>query len=120
MLSAFVKTENEGNGILPLIMMPQIIFSGVLFTLEGWSSKISWLMLSRWSIGAYGSLADVNAMAPQPSPTLSAEMLADIFEKSPVYDPTWKNLALNWEILLLHTIIYATIAVIIQKKKDIF
>jgi ABC-type multidrug transport system ATPase subunit/ABC-type multidrug transport system permease subunit len=120
MLSAFVKTENEGNGILPLIMMPQIIFSGVLFTLEGWSSKISWLMLSRWSIGAYGSLADVNAMAPQPSPTLSAEILADIFEKSPVYDPTWKNLALNWEILLLHTIIYATIAVIIQKKKDIF
>jgi ABC transport system ATP-binding/permease protein len=120
MISAFVKTENEGNGLLPLVMMPQIIFSGVLFVLEGWSTKISWLMLSRWSIGAYGTLADVNAMSPKPSPALSAEMIADVFEKSPVYEPTGENLYLNWGILLLHTFIYLIVAVILQRKKDIF
>ena len=105
MLSAFVKTENEGNGILPLIMIPQIIFSGVLFTLEGWSSKLSWLMLSRWSIGAYGSLANVNSMAPETSPLAGAEMLNEIFEASPVYDATWSNLGLNWGILIAHTLL---------------
>ncbi|MBE9047843.1 ATP-binding cassette domain-containing protein [Pleurocapsales cyanobacterium LEGE 10410] len=120
MLSAFAKTENEGNGILPLVMIPQIIFSGVLFTLSGWSKKLSWLMLSRWSIGAYGSLADINAMAPQPNPLLSAEMLNEIFKASPVYDATWQNLALNWAILLVHTIIYALIASIALRQKDIF
>lgn len=120
MLSAFVKTENEGNGILPLIMIPQIIFSGVLFTLEDWSSKLSWLMLSRWSIGAYGSLADVNAMAPQPNPVLSTEMLNEIFTVTPVYDATWDNLMLNWGILIAHTIIYAIIALIVLRRKDIF
>lgn len=120
MLSALVKTENEGNGILPLIMIPQIIFSGVLFTLEGWSSKLSWLMLSRWSIGAYGSLADVNAMAPQPNPLLSAEMLNEIFQASPVYDATWDNLILNWGILIAHTLIYAIIALVVLRRKDIF
>lgn len=120
MLSAFVKTENEGNGILPLIMIPQIIFSGVLFTLEGWSSKVSWLMLSRWSIGAYGSLADVNAMAPNPNPALSEEMLNEIFKATPAYDATWENLALNWGILIAHTFIYAIIALIVQRRKDIF
>ncbi|MEL6496141.1 MAG: ATP-binding cassette domain-containing protein [Cyanobacteria bacterium J06623_7] len=120
MLSAFVKTENEGNGILPLVMIPQIIFSGVLFTLEGWSSKLSWLMLSRWSIGAYGSLADVNAMAPQSNQVLTAEILNEIFKPSPVYDATWSNLGLNWGILLLHTCIYSTIALLVLRRKDIF
>ena len=120
MLSALVKTENEGNGILPLIMIPQIIFSGVLFTLEGWSGKLSWLMLSRWSIGAYGSLANVNAMAPQPNAALSAQMLDEIFEVSPVYDATWENLTLNWGILLFHTLIYTIVALIVLRRKDIF
>ena len=120
MLSAFVKTENEGNGILPLVMIPQIIFSGVLFTLEGWSSKLSWLMLSRWSIGAYGSLADVNAMAPEPNPVLTADILNEIFQPSPVYDATWSNLGLNWGILLAHTCVYSLIALIVLRRKDIF
>ncbi|MBW4535676.1 MAG: ATP-binding cassette domain-containing protein [Pleurocapsa minor HA4230-MV1] len=120
MLSALVKTENEGNGILPLVMIPQIIFSGVLFNLEGWSSKLSWLMLSRWSIGAYGALADVNAMAPKPNPVLSSEVLKDIFQPSSVYEATWSNLNLNWGILIVHTLIYSIVALIVLRRKDIF
>jgi ABC transport system ATP-binding/permease protein len=120
MLSAFVKTENEGNGILPLVMIPQIIFSGVLFTLEGWSSKVSWLMLSRWSIGAYGALADVNAMAPKPNPVLNEEVLKDIFQPSSVYEATWSNLSLNWGVLIAHTLIYSIVALIVLRRKDIF
>ena len=120
MLSAFVKTENEGNGILPLVMIPQIIFSGVLFNLEGWSSKLSWFMLSRWSIGAYGSLADVNSMAPEPNLILTTEILNEIFKPSPVYDATWSNLGLNWGILLVHTIVYGIIALVVLRRKDIF
>ena len=120
MLSAMVTTENEGNGILPLVMIPQIIFSGVLFTLEGWSSKLSWLMLSRWSIGAYGSLADVNAMAPTANLGFAPEMLAEIFQVTPVYNATWSNLGLNWAILMVHTVIYGAIALIVLRQKDIF
>ncbi|MEN9521328.1 MAG: hypothetical protein RLZZ381_3916, partial [Cyanobacteriota bacterium] len=120
MLSALVKTENEGNGILPLVMIPQIIFSGVLFNLTGWSSKLSWLMLSRWSIGAYGALADVNAMAPKPTPILTSEVLKDIFQPSSVYEATWSNLSLNWGILIVHTLIYSVVALIVLRRKDIF
>jgi ABC transport system ATP-binding/permease protein len=120
MLSAFVKTENEGNSILPLVIIPQIIFSGVLFTLEGWSSKISWLMLSRWSIGAYGALADVNAMAPKPNAIINEEVLKDIFQPSAVYEATWSNLSLNWGVLIAHTLIYSILALIVLRRKDIF
>lgn len=120
MLSTYVKSENEGNGILPLVMIPQIIFSGVLFDLDGWSSKLSWLMLSRWSIGAYGSLVNVNSMAPDMTATTADNPLAEFFQPSVIYDPTWENLTLNWGILGLHTLIYLLIALFLQKRKDIF
>ena len=124
MLSAYVGTENEGNGILPLIMIPQIIFSGVLFELDSWSSKLSWFMLSRWSIGAYGSLAQVNSMAPavsgNPENNPLAAAATAIFEPTSVYDDTWSNLGLNWGILGVHVLAYLLVAVIIQKRKDIF
>ena len=114
MLSAYIKTENEGNGILPLIIIPQIVFSGVLFELDGWSSKISWLMISRWSIGAYGTLADLNSMESN-IPGSEA-----IFQPSPVYESTWSNLSLNWGMLGVHIFAYLFFTIILQKRKDIF
>jgi ABC transport system ATP-binding/permease protein len=118
MISASVKSENEANGILPLVMIPQIIFSGVLFDLEDISSKLSWLTISRWSIGAYGALADVNAMAPK-VPKGAKNPLTEIFEATPVYDATWENLRLNWGILCVHTLVYLIVALVLLKRKDI-
>lgn len=117
MISASVKNENEANSILPLIMIPQIILSGVLFELKGISGKLGWLTISRWSMGAYGSLVNVNEMIPPKTP--GAPSFDDIFTASSVYDATWKNLGLNWGVLILHTAIYLTVASILQKRKDI-
>lgn len=117
MVSALVKTENEANSILPLIMIPQIILSGVLFEMTGLAAKLGWLTISRWSIGAYGILVNVNAMVPENTPGLPS--LADIFEKSDVYNATWKNLGLNWGILGVHTLVYLIVALLLQKRKDI-
>ncbi len=111
MLSASVKDISKGNSLLPLLMIPQIILSGVLFVFEpgSWGSKLSWLTLSRWSVGAYGALANVNLIGESSS----------IFKPSEVYASNWHNLSLNWLMLLLHTMAYLTITLIIQKKKDI-
>lgn len=117
MISAAVKNENEANSILPLIMIPQIILSGVLFELEGLSAKLGWLTISRWSMGAYGALVDVNAMVPAATP--GAPSLDDIFATSSVYDATFNNLALNWGILGIHTLVYLIIALVLLKRKDI-
>jgi len=116
MLSALVKSENQGNGILPLVMIPQIIFSGVLFDLEGVARPLSWLMLSRWSVAAYGVLADLNQMVP----SSAGDSLPMLFEPSSTYDATWENLTLNWGILCLFTVIYLLVTLCLQKRKDIF
>lgn len=105
MISAWVKNENAANNVLPLIMIPQIILSGVLFELEGFPAKLAWLMISRWSIGAFGSLVDVNEMLPKSS--------------NEVYAATWQNLGTNWAALGVHTFVYLAIALWLQKRKDI-
>jgi hypothetical protein len=40
--------------------MPQILFSGLLFKLEGVTETISWFALCRWSMEGYGTTADLN------------------------------------------------------------
>ncbi|OAB61099.1 maltooligosyl trehalose synthase [Leptolyngbya valderiana BDU 20041] len=119
-VSSFVKNETQANTALPLLLLPQIIFSGVLFEMEGMGKFISWLMLSRWSVGAYGALVDVNGMVPEPMTAPDGSPIAQPFEATSVYDPTWSNLGLNWAILGLHAAVYLGLAWWQQKRKDIF
>lgn len=119
-VSALVKTENAANNLLPLIMIPQIIFSGVLFDLSGIAEKLSWLTISRWSIGAYASLVDVNAMVPDPQRLPGGgPVLEQVFSKTSTYDATWENLLLNWGILAVHIVVYVIATMLLQKRKDI-
>jgi ABC-type multidrug transport system ATPase subunit/pSer/pThr/pTyr-binding forkhead associated (FHA) protein len=118
MISSFVKNETQANNTLPLILLPQIIFSGVLFKLEGIAGKFSWLMISRWSVGAYGILVDVNSMVPEAIKTPLGDTIERPFEPTSIYEPTWSNLTLNWLILVLHSLIYLLIALWFLKRKD--
>jgi ABC-type multidrug transport system permease subunit len=119
MISAFVKNSTQANSTLPLILIPQIIFSGILFKLEGAGKIVSWLMLSRWSVGAYSAVVNVNAMVPaSPSvPGVPPQPLP--FEPTAMYDLTWSNLGANWGLLCLHSLIYLAIALWLQKRKDV-
>ncbi len=118
-VSAIVKNSSQANSALPLLLLPQIIFSGVLFKMEGLASTFSWLMLSRWSVGAYGSLVNVNAMVPALTKLPDGSTLPQPFEPTPVYDPTWENLSLNWGILCVHIFVYLMLTLWLQKRKDI-
>lgn len=120
LVSAIVKNSSQANSALPLLLLPQIIFSGVLFKMEGVASKFSWLMLSRWSVAAYGALVNVNAMVPKPIYLPNNRTIPLPFEPTAVYDTTWSNLNLNWGILFLHTTVYLVATFWVQKRKDIF
>lgn len=118
-ISAIVKNGSQANSALPLILLPQIIFSGVLFNMEGLAGKLSWIMLSRWSVGAYASLVDVNSMVPEAMKLPDGTTVPLPFDGSDVYNATWENLSLNWGVLCLHTLIYLGLTIWLQKRKDI-
>ncbi len=119
MVSSAVKSVAQANSALPLMLIPQIIFSGVLFINEGVAKVISWLMLSRWSIGAYGALVNINALIPEATKLPDGSLLPRPLEPTSVYDPTWQNLSLNWGILLVHCVVCLSVAIGFQKRKDV-
>ncbi len=114
MISSFVSNPTQANSTLPLILIPQIVFSGILFKLEGASRVISWIMMSRWSIGAYAAGLNVNKMAPKP-----IEGIVSVFESTSTYEATWSNLLLNWGILCVHSLVCLSVSLWQQKRKDI-
>ncbi len=114
MISSLVKNPTQANSALPLLLLPQIIFSGILFDLEGPARLISWLMLSRWSIGGYAAALDINSMVPAAIPNLSLP-----FEGADAYAATWENLAFNWSVLCVHSLVCLGVSLWQQKRKDV-
>ena len=60
MISCIVKKAETASVLAPYILIVQLIFSGILFTLKGAADKVSLLMLSRWGMEALGSISNVN------------------------------------------------------------
>lgn len=115
MISSLVKNPTQANSALPLLLLPQIIFSGILFDLDGAARVVSWFMVSRWSIGGYAASLDVNSMVPE----AVANMPPPPFEGSAAYAATMENLLLNWGVLCLHSLICLSISLWQQKRKDV-
>lgn len=118
-VSCFVTNSTQANTALPLLLLPQIIFSGALFQLDGFSKLSSWLMLSRWSMGAFGALVNLNAMVPKPQVLPDGTEAPQSFEVTPIYESSWDNLSFNWQILVIHALVYLGIALWRQKQKDV-
>ena len=114
MISSLVKNPTQANSALPLLLLPQIIFSGILFDLEGSARFISWLMVSRWSIGGYAASLNVNSMVPE-----AVEGMSLPFAGAAAYDATWENLALNWGVLCVHSLVCLSVSLWQQKRKDV-
>ena len=61
-ISAFVKNANIAMTIIPLVLVPHLLFSGMLFKLEGVSDFISNFVLCRWTVEGLGTSANLNEL----------------------------------------------------------
>lgn len=62
MISSLVKSEQLASQLSPYVLIVQLLFSGVLFTLKEPASSISAFMISRWGMEALGSISNLNAL----------------------------------------------------------
>ena len=61
-ISSLVKNSNLAMSVIPLILVPQLLFSGMLFKLDGVSDFISNFVLCRWSVEGLGTSANLNGL----------------------------------------------------------
>ncbi len=59
-ISCMVKNEQLASQMSPYILIVQLLFSGMLFTMEGFAKNVSALMISRWGMEALGSISQLN------------------------------------------------------------
>lgn len=109
-ISALVSNEDKAMSVVPIVLIPQIIFAGMVFKLEGAGEAISWLTLSRWALEALGATVDLNALkalAPRP------------VDLNFAYDHTANYLLSRWAALGLYTVGLTALTCWLQKRKDV-
>lgn len=110
-VSSLVKSGDKAMAVAPFILIVQLLFSGILFTLEGVGEWISYLTISRWSVEALGSIANLNDMSLRMQasiPTLEHEV-EEFFEFSA------SHLWTAWGILLGMTAVFSILSVFLLR-----
>ena len=95
MISSISGSPTTAMTIMPFVLILQLIMSGVLFDLSGWSEKISYITFSKWGMSAFGSIADLNS---DDFPLRLSEAFPQVvkLETEECYEHTSSNLLTAW------------------------
>ena len=102
LVSALVPKPDLGVTITVVLLMPQILFSGLTFDLHGMTDIISWFTVCRWGMEGFGSSADLNRMSYRL--TFQGQ---EFLEKNikDMFEATGEHLLMVWGILLGYVVI---------------
>jgi ABC transport system ATP-binding/permease protein len=100
-ISAAARSPDRALSLVPLALIPQILFAGVIFSLgTGVTAQraLSWLTASRWAMDAYGASANIGALPLMPGMLRPLDVPAE-------YLTTADHLLSRWGILIGYTAI---------------
>ncbi len=110
-VSSLVKTGTLAMTLAPIVLIIQLLFSGILFTLKGLSEKVSYVTVSKWSMEALGSTCVLNDL---PEQTHQMVMMAKI-EADKQFLSTPEHIIKVWVILLGMTVVCLIICTILLR-----
>jgi ABC-type multidrug transport system ATPase subunit len=108
-ISAWARTPDRAISLIPLALIPQILFSGVLFPFDKGISTtrvLSWGTVSRWAMDAYGTTINLGKLPPPPRVPV------------PEWAFTKENLIFRWQILGGYTVGCLLLACVILAMRD--
>lgn len=105
-VSSLFNNADRAMTVAPILLMPQILFSGLAFQLSGAIEKVSYVVSCRWAMEAFGSIADLNNTTLRIQETIP-EM---VHEAESFYTHSTWHLMFSWEILLGFTIIFGILS----------
>ena len=119
--SAFAPNEDSANSLLPLILVPQLLFAGVEIALKDWILQIPAAIFPiRWAMVALGSSAGIH------SDKVGGDKL---FGNDPTYHGTLfstysqadatNRVLLAWAVLVVIIVVLTTLTCIGLKRKDV-
>ncbi len=114
LVSSLVKNTDRAMVFAPIILIPQLLFSGILFKLEGITEILSWICVSRWGMQAFSNTANLNGVLWN-SLSLkykSPDMLQQAYDlnKNTLYAHSAANLLTAWGVMVLTIVLFCLIS----------
>ena len=103
LISSIVKKQELASQLAPYVLIVQLLFSGVLFKMEGGAEVISALMISRWGMEALGSISDLNDLPLRIQVENDNPMLRKLIDRDKESDfaADSEHLLVVWVIMLV-------------------
>ena len=111
-VSSLFTNADRAMTVAPILLMPQILFSGLIFKLSGATEMISWAAVCRWSMEGYGTTANLNELPLR----LQQEGVQIPHEAESFFEFTSFHLASSWGILTLYTVLFLILARVVLAK----
>jgi ABC-type multidrug transport system ATPase subunit len=101
-ISALVTTGDKAMAVAPFVLIIQLLFSGILFALEGAGEILSYVTVSRWSVSALGRTANLNELELR----MQEEFPMIEHEIEPIFEATATGLMQTWLVLALMVLLF--------------
>ena len=111
-VSSLFTNADRAMTVAPLLLMPQILFSGLIFKLSGATEVISWIAVCRWSMEGYGTTANLNELPLK----LQQEGIMIAHEAESFFDFTVGHMLTSWGILIFYTVLFLVLARLVLSK----
>ncbi len=110
-ISTISKNASVAMSFAPLLLVPQLLFSGIMFPLKGVVNKASYIILCRWSVEALGTTNNLNSL-----PDVIQEIIPTyVREEESLYTFTAKHFTTDISIMILMMIVILIICFLILK-----
>jgi len=104
-LSALASTPDKAMSLIPIVLVPQVLFAGVMFALVGATAACGWVVSARAAVDALSAVANLNELpSPVPLP----------FEPAQVH--TSHALLVAWVTLGVQSVVFSLLAWIKLRK----
>ena len=111
-VSSLFTNADRAMTVAPILLMPQILFSGLIFKLNGAAEVISWFAVCRWSMEGYGTTANLNTLPLR----LQQEGIMIPHNAEAFFDFTVVHLLASWGILALFVVVFLALARIVLSR----
>lgn len=113
LVSASLKSSESAILLVLVLIIGQVVFSGVMFPVTGAMTAISTVIVCRWGMGALGASTDLNSRLSWLKAGLD----------SPMYDATVPNLLHSWRMLTLLAVVclvaaWLVLRIAFQRRKE--
>ena len=111
LVSSLFNNADRAMTVAPILLLPQILFSGLIFHLEGVTKVISWFAICRWSMEGFGTTANLNSL-DRIVKTGASEMTVPHSHKTyeAFFDYADTHMAATWGILIAFTVGFLLVA----------